>query len=60
MCESNELIPSPPIVRNRLARALREARLLRRLLRLALVADEDQRRGTAAAPESARRKEGVR
>jgi hypothetical protein len=41
--QSNEiLIPRPPVVRDRLAQSLRETRLLKRLLRLAIAATEDE------------------
>jgi hypothetical protein len=62
MCEPDALIPPPPIVRDRLARALREARLLRRLLRLAIVADGEQRPETdaPATPQTAAGREDDR
>jgi hypothetical protein len=41
MSEPEKLIPSPPIVRVRLARNLKERRLLRSLLRLSVRADEE-------------------
>jgi hypothetical protein len=39
-----ELIPPPPIVRERLARHIREGRLLRSLLRLSVRAAEERHR----------------
>ncbi|WP_435009926.1 hypothetical protein P12x_001139 [Tundrisphaera lichenicola] len=42
MSEQSKLIPSPPVVRERLARNVREARLLRALLRLAIKANQEQ------------------
>jgi hypothetical protein len=50
MQERDELIPRPPIVRERLARHLREARLLRRLLRLSVAAAEERHRETGSEP----------
>jgi hypothetical protein len=41
--EQTELIPPPPIVRDRLARNIRERRLLRALLRLSIRAAEERR-----------------
>jgi hypothetical protein len=40
----NDIIPRPPVVRERLAQSLREARLLRRLLRLSVEAAEERHR----------------
>jgi hypothetical protein len=39
---SEELIPSPPLVRARLTQSLRQTRLLKRLLRLSVEAAEDR------------------
>ncbi len=55
MIEDPNLIPPPPLVRERLSRNYREARLLRSLLRLAIRADEERREhwrifGAAKAP----------
>ena len=50
MQERDELIPRPPIVRERLARHPREARLLRRLLRLSVAAAEERHRETGSEP----------
>jgi hypothetical protein len=50
MIPNEELIPRPPVVRERLARSLREARLLKRLLRLAVAAAEERHRETASEP----------
>jgi hypothetical protein len=47
---SDDLIPRPPAVRERLARALREARLLRRQLRVSVAAAEERHRETASEP----------
>lgn len=62
MTTTDELIPRPPVVRDRLARSLRETRLLKRLLRLSIAAAEDRRRQAPAdhdpQPE-APRPEGV-
>jgi hypothetical protein len=58
MTTTDELIPRPPVVRDRLARSLRETRLLRRLLQLSIAAAEERQRQTAALndrqPEAAR------
>jgi hypothetical protein len=58
MATTDELIPRPPLVRDRLARVLRETRLLRRLLRLSIAAAEERQRRTAdpadRPPEAAR------
>jgi len=55
---TDDIIPRPPLVRERLARALREARLLRRLLRLSVAAAEErQRRAHEPRHETARREE---
>ena len=43
MAKKVDLIPSPPVVRDRLARSQREIRLLRRLLRLSIAAAEEKR-----------------
>ena len=40
---SRALIPPPPVVRAELARAVRESRRLRSLLRLAVQTEEDRR-----------------
>ena len=45
-----DIIPRPPIVRDQLARALREARLLRRQLRLSEAAAEERHREIAPQP----------
>jgi hypothetical protein len=44
MPTTNDLIPRPPAVREQLARALREARLLRRQLRVSEAATEERHR----------------
>jgi hypothetical protein len=44
MNEPEKLIPLPPVVRDRLARNIRERRLLRALLRLSVRALEEHRR----------------
>lgn len=43
MSEPEKLIPPPPVVRERLARNIKERRLLRSLLRLSVRAAEDRR-----------------
>ena len=61
MQDREDIIPRPPIVRNRLARALREARLLRRQLRLSEDAAEERHQETAPEPRNtALRREGER
>jgi hypothetical protein len=53
MTTTDELIPRPPVVRDRLARSLRETRLLKRLLRLSIAAAaEERQRQTAAPPDT--------
>ena len=60
MSTSEELIPRPPVVRERLARSLREIKLLRRLLRVALAAAEERHREKPRdAPQTATRRDGV-
>jgi hypothetical protein len=54
----DEIIPRPPVVRERLAQSLREARLLRRLLRLSVEAAEERHR-EMLAPRG-RHSEGVK
>jgi hypothetical protein len=44
MIAHDELIPAPPIVRERLARHIRQGRLLRALLRLSVRAAEERHR----------------
>jgi hypothetical protein len=57
----DDLIPRPPIVRDRLARNLKEARLLRRLLRLAVAAAEERHRENPLdAPQTAAGREDDR
>lgn len=53
----NELIPPPKVVRDRLARNLREGDLLRKLLRLSERAAEDRRE--LGEPEPHRRSVAV-
>ncbi len=64
MTELNEVIPPPPVVRDALARRLREAALLRRLLRLSMSAAEERHRRISAGfdhqPEAARPEGGGR
>jgi hypothetical protein len=50
MNESQELIPPPAVVRERLARNVREGRLLQSLLRLSLRAAQDRRQEQPAWP----------
>lgn len=52
MPDSDDIIPRPPLVRERLAQSLREARLLRRLLRLSVEAAEERHR-QPTAPQTA-------
>jgi len=54
MSEPEKLIPSPPVVRNRLARNIQERRLLRALLRLSIRDAENHREYQAyeARPET--------
>ncbi len=52
--QPEELIPRPPVVRERLAKSLRETRLLKRLLRLSVeAAEERHRQADALQPEAA-------
>lgn len=51
MSACDELIPPPPVVRERLAASLRQANLLRRLLRLSVRAAEERQRPALTAPE---------
>jgi hypothetical protein len=57
MSDHEKLFPSPPIVRDRLARNIRERRLLRALLRLSIRAAEEQppRADRETRPEAAGR-----
>jgi hypothetical protein len=57
MSMTEELIPPPPIVREKLARHIRQGRLLRSLLRLSVRAAEERHRPDPQ-PEAAR-PEGV-
>jgi hypothetical protein len=50
MSESEKLIPPPPVVRDRLARNIKERRLLRSLLRLSIRAAEDRRAEGSTTP----------
>jgi len=59
MSEQETIIPPPPLVRDRLARSLREARLLRRLLRLSVAAAEERHRETASKPRQTAAGRGV-
>jgi hypothetical protein len=59
MSESKRLIPPPPVVRDRLARNIRERRLLRALLRLSLRAAEERRSHSAPTPRQAADGPGV-
>ncbi len=52
-CETTDVIPSPSVVRDRLAHALHQTRLLRRQLRLSLDAARDGRhRPDATRPQA--------
>jgi hypothetical protein len=44
MSDCDELIPAPPVVREKLAASLRQTSLLRRLLRLSIRAAEERQR----------------
>lgn len=57
MSSNDDLIPRPPIIRERLALTVREAARLRRLLRLSEAAAED-RHGQAQRASRARQGEG--
>jgi len=61
MSTNEELIPipRPPVVRERLARSLRQTRLLRRLLRLSVEAAEERHRQSNERQPAAARPEGV-
>ncbi len=50
---TDELIPRPPVIRERLSQALREAALLRRLLRLSETAAEERHRLRGATGDTA-------
>lgn len=50
MTAHDELIPPPPIVRERLATHIRHGRLLRALLRLSVRAAEERHRETSLQP----------
>jgi hypothetical protein len=54
-----DLIPRPPIVRERLAQALSDARLLKRLLRLSVDAAKERHRHAVVSPQKAARPNGV-
>jgi hypothetical protein len=57
MTQHDELIPPPPIVRERLATHIREGRILRSLLRLSVrAAEERHRQAQEPQPEAARLK----
>jgi hypothetical protein len=58
MQDRADIIPRPPIVRDQLARALREARLLRRQLRLSEAAAEERHQQPRAPQPAAARPEG--
>jgi hypothetical protein len=51
MTDTLRLIPSPPVVRERLAHNIRERRLLRALLRLSVRAVEDSQRTPLTASD---------
>ena len=52
MTEAEKLIPLPPVVRDRLARNIKERRLLRSLLRLSVRAAEDRREHGPTPPRT--------
>jgi hypothetical protein len=49
---SDELIPRPPVIREQLSRAIKEAALLRRLLKVSEAAAEERHRLKMAAGDS--------
>lgn len=59
MANSDELIPPPPVVRERLAACLRQTSLLRRLLRLSVRAAEERHRQSQHPQPAGRRPEKV-
>ena len=59
MQELEELIPPPPVVRDRLAACLRQTNLLRRLLRLSVRVAEELHRQRAEPRSEAARPEAV-
>jgi hypothetical protein len=60
MSTRDELIPPPPVVRERLAACLRQTSLLRRLLRLSVrAAEERHRHSQESEPEAARPEEAA-
>jgi hypothetical protein len=63
MTATEDLIPRPTVVRDRLAHSLRETRLLKRLLRLSVAAAQDRQHQTPAShdrqPEAARPEGGA-
>jgi hypothetical protein len=50
---TDELIPRPPVIRERLSRALKEAALLRRLLKVSEAAAEERHRLKMLAGDTA-------
>jgi hypothetical protein len=58
MPENESVIPPPPVVRDRLARSLREARLLRRLLRLSVAAAQEKPPANVTEPRQPTRGQG--
>jgi hypothetical protein len=59
MNEHEKLIPPPPLLREHLARNLRERRYLRALLRLSVKAAEDRRQESPALPRLEPTRQGV-
>jgi hypothetical protein len=59
MSEHEKLIPPPPLLRDHLARNLRERRYLRALLRLSVKAAEDRRHEPDHEPRPEHAAQGV-
>jgi hypothetical protein len=51
IAEPFDLLPAPAVVHERLGKCLREAALLRRLLRLSIRAEAEREQRTAGEPE---------
>jgi hypothetical protein len=60
MSVSEELIPPPPILRERIAKHVREGRMLRSLLRLSVRAAEEQSRQSESPKSESKHPGGVR
>lgn len=59
MSDDQVLIPPPPVLREKLARNLREARILRGLLRLSIKAAENDNRESPPSPQLQGHRSGV-